>query len=149
MLHDRASGQYRVLRAADAGNRAGAALASVHTRGVHLDRAGARKAGAAPGVKQRVVFERDHRGGHRVERRAARRENVAPGGQRRPQPGVVEHGARLIHQPSPQCAGAAMHGEHEAGAGIAGRAGHYASALFRWLFHRLFHRAPWTPGQHR
>src|ERR1041385_5978830 len=60
------------------------------------------------------------------------------------QPGAVERAACLVHQTAAQGAGAAMYGERKAGAGIAGRAGHYASADFD-----LLHRAPWTPGQHR
>src|SRR5205814_1963953 len=79
---------------------------------------------------QRVVFEHEHGGRDRVERAAARREDVAPGDQRCSQPGVVERAARLVHQTAAQSACAAMDGEREAGAGIAGRAGHYASADF-------------------
>src|SRR5207248_2626093 len=84
----------------------------------------------APGIEQRIVFEHEHGGRDRVERAAARREDVAPGDQRCSQPGVVERAARLVHQTTAQSACAAMHGEREAGAGIAGRAGHYASADF-------------------
>ena len=102
-----------------------------------------------PALKQRVVFEHQHGGAHRVERAAAGREDVMPSSQRCLQPGAVERAARLVHQTAAQGAGAAMYGEREAGfgitrAGIAGRAGHYASADFD-----LLHRAPWTPGQHR
>ena len=144
MLHDGPRRQYRVFWATDAGDRAGAAFAPFHDRGIHLDRAAAGEAGAASGIEQRVVFEHQNGGAHRVERAAAGREDVMPRGQRCLQPGAVARAACLVHQTAAQGAGAAMYGERKAGAGIAGRAGHYASADFD-----LLHRAPWTPGQHR
>ena len=75
-LHHRARGEDRVFRAEDAGDRAGAAVAPVHDRGVHLLRAGGGEDGASAGVEQRVVLERDDGGGHRIERAAAVGENI-------------------------------------------------------------------------
>jgi hypothetical protein len=57
-------------------------LGPLHDRGVHLLRAGGGKDGAAPGIEQRVVLERDDGGANRAERAAAAREDVTAGGQR-------------------------------------------------------------------
>jgi hypothetical protein len=85
-FHDRTRRENRVARPENAGDRAGAAVAPVHHRGVHLLGSGAGEHRAASGIEQRVVLERDHRFGHRVERAAAARQDVASGGQRAAEP---------------------------------------------------------------
>ncbi len=79
MLHDRTCCQHRVFRPENPGDGARAAVASVHDRGIHLLRPGGGEDGAAPGVEQRVVLERDDRGGDGVERAAAGGEDGAAG----------------------------------------------------------------------
>jgi len=81
-----------------------------------------------PALNRGVVFERDHRGGHRVERAAVGDEHIAPGLQRAPQSGMVLDRALGIHLAVPQGACAAMDGEGEATrAGFGGRRAHYGS----------------------
>ena len=77
VLHDGPRRQHRVSRSEDAGDGTGPPLPPFHHRGVHFLGAGGGEHGAAAGIEQRVVLERDDGGGHRVERGAAGGENVA------------------------------------------------------------------------
>ena len=113
MLHDRARRQDRVSRPEDAGDGAGPAVAPIHHRGVHLLRAGGGEDGAAPGIEQRVVLERDDRRGHRIERGAAAGEHIAAGLQCAAQPGMVWPRRSAFIAPRRERAGAAMHGERK------------------------------------
>ena len=84
VFHDRARRQHRVLRSADPGDGPGTAVAPLHDGSIHLLRAGGGEDGAAPGIEQRIVLERDNGNRHCVERAAITSEDVAPGGERAP-----------------------------------------------------------------
>ena len=122
-LHDEPGGMYRVARPEDASNRAGAPVAPIHYRGVHLLLAGCGEDGAAAGIEQRVVLERRDRRGRRIERGAAACQHLTARGQCPAQPGVVGRGLSFVHVGAAQGARAAMHGEAEA-ARIAPRIAH-------------------------
>ena len=115
VVHDRPRRQDRVLGSEDAGHRAGAVFAPFHDRRVHFLGPGRSKDGAAPGVQQRIVLERDDRGRDGVERAAAGGEDASAGAQRLAQPGMVERAARRAHRIAAEGSGAAMDREGEFG----------------------------------
>ena len=105
--------QHRVFRPADAGDRAGPALAPVHHRGVHFLRAGGGEHRAAPGIEQRIVLERDDRAVTASSALPPAARIARPASSARRKPGWYCGLRPGAHRTAAHRAGPAMHGKRE------------------------------------
>ena len=148
LLHHGAREAHRIPRARDAGDRAGAARAAVHDRGVELVAALGAEHRALAGIEQRIVLEHTHRGFHRIEAGPAGLEHARAGGQRRIEAGAVGgflFGCEVL---ALHDAGAAMHGQGPFPARVH-RRGRYSDTEchdHRQRLHRCYSRRPGFRG---
>src|ERR1041385_2188482 len=105
-LHDRPRGEHGVADAAHRSDRSRAQRRSVHDRGVELVRSRRGVHGAAAGVEERIVLERDHGRADRVQALSSGSEDLVAGIQRALEPPAMY---RLL------CPGQAA---HDAGAAV-------------------------------